>query len=264
MPLLRSLARKALGDANVVAERLILRHLAQSPAELRAEFDRFTETDARAHFGPEEPIVEGNLIALLRFFHAWRVHMLRERLGPRLADAEVLDVGDTDGSILRALGKGGTGFNISPVVVEQIRANGVEAVLGDGHSLPFADASFDVVLCFETLEHVESPIAVLREIRRVLRPGGNIFVSVPWVPSTRVQPLQPGRRRGVDHCIEFAPADFEALMSHVPLDVAWSETCETLARTRSLRELLRVRRGGHILGGGFVRFQVLELRAPIS
>ncbi|MCC5885805.1 MAG: class I SAM-dependent methyltransferase [Gammaproteobacteria bacterium] len=45
--------------------------------------------------------------------------------------------------------------------------------------LPFADASFDVVICSEVLEHVFDHRGVIRELRRVLRPGGTLVASVP-------------------------------------------------------------------------------------
>ena len=44
---------------------------------------------------------------------------------------------------------------------------------------PFAEASFDVVLCSDVIEHLENPSAMLREIRRVLRPGGVAIVTLP-------------------------------------------------------------------------------------
>lgn len=59
------------------------------------------------------------------------------------------------------------------------RVPGVEFVLGDLAKLPFQDARFDLVTCFEAIEHVADPRAVLDELRRVLAPGGVVFVSSP-------------------------------------------------------------------------------------
>lgn len=50
----------------------------------------------------------------------------------------------------------------------------------DIHHMPFSDASFDVVLCNHVLEHVEDDIQALREIARVLRPGGWAVLQVPF------------------------------------------------------------------------------------
>ncbi len=52
-------------------------------------------------------------------------------------------------------------------------------VRGSGLILPFADHTFDVVICSEVLEHIPDYESVLEEIRRVLKPGGRISVSVP-------------------------------------------------------------------------------------
>jgi ubiquinone/menaquinone biosynthesis C-methylase UbiE len=52
-------------------------------------------------------------------------------------------------------------------------------VLGDVEAMPFEDASFGTVVCTEVLEHVPHPDQALREIRRVLRPGGALIGSVP-------------------------------------------------------------------------------------
>ena len=52
-------------------------------------------------------------------------------------------------------------------------------VVSDAASLPMSSASFDVVLCTEVLEHVPNPIEVVREISRVLRPGGWLVLTAP-------------------------------------------------------------------------------------
>jgi len=50
----------------------------------------------------------------------------------------------------------------------------------DGKRLPFDDASFDHVLCTEVLEHVQDPKAFLADLKRVLRLGGTLILTVPW------------------------------------------------------------------------------------
>ena len=51
----------------------------------------------------------------------------------------------------------------------------------DGHDLPFADASFDAVVCQAVLEHVLDPSRVVAEMRRVLVPDGLLYVEVPFM-----------------------------------------------------------------------------------
>jgi SAM-dependent methyltransferase len=48
---------------------------------------------------------------------------------------------------------------------------------GTAESLPVPDASFDVVLCTQVLEHANDPAQVVRELRRVVRPGGRVLAS---------------------------------------------------------------------------------------
>jgi SAM-dependent methyltransferase len=55
----------------------------------------------------------------------------------------------------------------------------VDFLRASGLRLPFADATFDKVICAEVLEHIPDYEAVLAEIHRVLKPGGTLAVSVP-------------------------------------------------------------------------------------
>lgn len=54
-----------------------------------------------------------------------------------------------------------------------------EAIVGDVFDLPFENASFDVVLCTEVLEHVRGPELLLAELTRVCRPAGTLVLTVP-------------------------------------------------------------------------------------
>lgn len=54
---------------------------------------------------------------------------------------------------------------------------------GDALALPFADGEFDRIIAAEVLEHIHEDVAAIRELIRVLRPGGTLAISVPrWLP----------------------------------------------------------------------------------
>lgn len=58
-------------------------------------------------------------------------------------------------------------------------------------ALPFPDASFDVVVAHFVIEHLREPLPALREVRRVLRPGGIAAIKDPYYPAFTFRPLIP-------------------------------------------------------------------------
>jgi SAM-dependent methyltransferase len=79
-----------------------------------------------------------------------------------------------------------TGLDGSPDAVDAAAQRGRHVLLGSvADPLPFDDASFDGVVLKDLLEHVDDAVFVVREVRRVLRPGGRVFASSPdaqrWV-----------------------------------------------------------------------------------
>lgn len=54
-------------------------------------------------------------------------------------------------------------------------------IVGDIHNLPFEDASIDAIICISILEHVEEPQRAVRELHRVLKPGGVCFLFAPFL-----------------------------------------------------------------------------------
>jgi SAM-dependent methyltransferase len=61
-------------------------------------------------------------------------------------------------------------------------------LLADGHHLPFQSESLSAVVSTGTLEHVAEPARVLREIRRVLRDGGLVYLEVPFLQGYHADP----------------------------------------------------------------------------
>lgn len=54
-------------------------------------------------------------------------------------------------------------------------------IVGDIHELPLKDGSVDAIVCIAVLEHVEEPQKAVREMYRVLKPGGYCFIYVPFL-----------------------------------------------------------------------------------
>src|SRR5262245_60287595 len=72
--------------------------------------------------------------------------------------------------------------NLAPGVTRRLHAGlGIVDTWCDGHHLPFADGTFDTVLSLEVFEHVPDPDRMLAEMHRVLRPGGKLLVTVPFL-----------------------------------------------------------------------------------
>ena len=105
----------------------------------------------------------------------------------RTAGLDVLDVGNGQGIDLfhyATAGARATGIDLTPRHCELARAASrrdgpqAEVVNGDAESMPFADASFDRVSSNGVLHHTPDMPAALREVRRVLRPGGEARIIV--------------------------------------------------------------------------------------
>lgn len=99
-------------------------------------------------------------------------------------DARCLDVGCGDGRtaglFLSEWASTYVGVDVSRAAVDHARSLELDArVVDDPAALPFADSSFDAVVCLEVLEHLVDPLAAVRDTLRVLRPGGLLVATVP-------------------------------------------------------------------------------------
>jgi 2-polyprenyl-6-hydroxyphenyl methylase / 3-demethylubiquinone-9 3-methyltransferase len=105
----------------------------------------------------------------------------------RLADARVLDVGCGGGLLAESLARAGarvTAIDLAPTMVETARLHALESGLSIDYRVQSAEAlagthagQFDVLTCMEMLEHVPDPAAVMAVFARLVRPGGDVFVS---------------------------------------------------------------------------------------
>lgn len=99
---------------------------------------------------------------------------------------EVLDVGAGAGYTSARLSDRGHRVRAVDINREQFVPTSIPFVKSDlNAALPFADASFDGVLALEIIEHLEAPRAFVRELGRVVRPGGAVVISTPNITSLR-------------------------------------------------------------------------------
>ena len=165
--------------------------------------------------GPADPELEARLAAAIepwlghmtwrKDFEEWRERRIwqelrqdsnlkdvRAALGPRIAGKNVLDLGAGMGGLsvamLLELGPQGLrlealDYNPDYCNIARLRAERyhleLPIVVAAGEHLPYPDASFDLVVCMDVLEHVQDAEMVLMEIYRVLKPGGIALTTVP-------------------------------------------------------------------------------------
>ncbi|WP_426566332.1 class I SAM-dependent methyltransferase [Angustibacter sp. McL0619] len=126
-------------------------------------------------------------LAELEDAHWWyrerRELLARELRGVRPGVA--LDVGAAGGGntrVLRDHGWRATALEYGEEGAGVALERGLATVRGDATALPVADGSLDLVVAFDVLEHIEDDDSAVRDVRRVLRPGGHFFVAVPCDP----------------------------------------------------------------------------------
>jgi SAM-dependent methyltransferase len=158
--------------------------------------------------------LQPSAVARLKFIREVVAGFAQER-------AEVADLGCGSGMILcdvlalKTLWRG-HGLDISPAAVNYARrlsehkkiANRAEFRVGDIARLPYTNQSLDLVIASEVIEHLPEPAQVINEIARVLRPGGQLILTMPLESHT------PAHIQALSR-----PEDFQALCAKANLHV---------------------------------------------
>lgn len=116
--------------------------------------------------------------------------LVRKTIGP-VAGLQILEMACGRGGFVRELARSGAriagcDFSFSALRVAKSKLSesglkklGGQLVQGEAQRLPFADASFDVVISCETIEHMPDAQSALNEMYRVVRHGGRLFLTTP-------------------------------------------------------------------------------------
>src|SRR6185295_14439883 len=126
--------------------------------------------------GREEEVIS----AMMR--SSRRVRETLEAFQTIASDARVIEVGSGAHGLIFYFGSQ-HGIGVDPLAVSYRNLfphwqNCASTVAAVGESLPFADQSFDVVICDNVVDHAESPSRIVRELVRILVPGGLLFFTV--------------------------------------------------------------------------------------
>lgn len=146
----------------------------------------------------------------------------------------------------------------------------VRTIAAFGEQLPFEDASFDVVLCDNVVDHAQSPRGIVEEIARVLVPGGLLYFTVNvhhplyhWA----AQAHSAWRSIGIpveippfaDHTVHLTIDAAHGLFAGLPMKIAVAS--DTIDQTRREGQTLRARHAGDRLKRWFFKNARLEIIA---
>jgi ubiquinone/menaquinone biosynthesis C-methylase UbiE len=147
------------------------------------------------------------------------------RVYPAILDAlektkavSLLDVGCGTGNILAQIQgeKALFGIDLSPQMIEAAKQNlGQKAtvVVGDAEKLPWNNSMFDTVCCTFSFHHYPNPLNVLKEMQRVLKPGGFLVLADPWMLSPARQILHfTFRYSSQGDCACYGKSDMRSLL----------------------------------------------------
>jgi SAM-dependent methyltransferase len=188
----------------------------------------FEGEDLSKHFAHSElkEIASQNVV---KGFIIDRIGFIERALGnDAIKNDTFIDVGDSDGIFIKALGKTGISANVSKVAVSKIHEKGFQVIRCDAEHLPLKSGAVDHILFFEIMEHLPNPILALTELNRVCKKS--VILSIPCLSKTNIHRFNynPSWFIYEHHIFEFNDKDFRKILSHGRFQVKNSEVAEVL------------------------------------
>ena len=162
--------------------------------------------------------------------HWWyreRRHLLEQRIRS-LAPGRAADIGAAAGGNTRVLRAGGwdaVAVEYGEEGAQIARDRGVPVLRADAVRLPFPDASLDLVVAYDVLEHIEDDATAVRELARVLRAGGTALIAVPADPR-----LWSAHDVAVGHVRRYTRSTLASLLWGNGLEISSIESWNVLLR----------------------------------
>ena len=115
----------------------------------------------------------------------------------------------------------------------------VKLILGDSESLPFSDNAFDVVYCNDSFHHDPAPQNVLREVYRVLKPGGTFLMGDCWQPLVGRAIMNFYMRHSKEGDVKiYSEAEMVSMLSERFRDVSWERIGNTACIAMGKKRLM--------------------------
>ena len=196
---------------------------------------------------------EDEIIAAMRR-SSRRVREVLETFQTIAPDARVVEVGSGAHGLIFYFGST-RGIGVDPLAVSYGSLfprwqNCAATVAAVGESLPFPDQSFDIVLCDNVVDHAESPSRIVRELARILMPGGLLYFTVNVhhrVYAIAADVHSSWRALGLpyevgpfaDHTTHLTLDAAEALFENLPLQLLSAKSNIDEARARARKQPAR-------------------------
>ncbi|MBI2037829.1 MAG: class I SAM-dependent methyltransferase [Candidatus Magasanikbacteria bacterium] len=132
---------------------------------------------------------------------------------------KILDVGCGTGAVLEQMASNNflvSGIDMNDTALEYCRQKGFSVEKGFADRMPYSAETFDIVFALDVLEHLDNPELAVKEVRRVLKPGGLFIVTVPahqWLWSYHDESLHHKKRYNKSDLNALLSADLNVLQN---------------------------------------------------